>query len=135
MRGRARSTGVVGRGVRVVAGLGLLFQATVRFTNEGLNFGIELHEALLGLVGFPATLLVWQSLRLLRSSTPLQATDSVVLLVKNGIVVALVLIPFTRDATMLFYGASLLLAASFGYAGCGELAIPNRLLRREDEVG
>ncbi len=44
-------------------------------------------------------------------------------------------IPFTRDAILLFYGSSLLLAAVRGYAGCESLAIANWLLRRDDQVG
>lgn len=42
---------------------------------------------------------------------------------------------FTRDAAALFFGASLLLAAARGYAGCEVLAISNWLLRRDDQVG
>ncbi|MGH3292070.1 MAG: hypothetical protein ACRDP7_09710, partial [Trebonia sp.] len=42
---------------------------------------------------------------------------------------------FTSDAVLIFYGASLLLAAARGYAGCEVLAVPNWLLRRDDQVG
>lgn len=42
---------------------------------------------------------------------------------------------FTSDAALLFYGASMLLAAVRGYAGCEVLAVPNWLLRRDDQVG
>jgi hypothetical protein len=35
----------------------------------------------------------------------------------------------------LFYGTSMLLAAGRGYAGCEVLAIPNWLLRRDDQIG
>ncbi len=35
----------------------------------------------------------------------------------------------------MFYGASMLLAAARGYAGCEVLAISNWLLRRDDQVG
>jgi hypothetical protein len=42
---------------------------------------------------------------------------------------------FTSDATLLFYGASMLLAAARGYAGCEVLAVSNWLLRRDDQVG
>ncbi|MGH8878635.1 MAG: hypothetical protein ACRD0P_15040, partial [Stackebrandtia sp.] len=39
------------------------------------------------------------------------------------------------DAALLFYGASMLLAALRGYAGCEVLAVSNRLLRRDDQIG
>ena len=47
----------------------------------------------------------------------------------------LFIIPFTREAALIFYGASLLLAAARGYAGCEILAITNWVLRRDDQVG
>ena len=41
----------------------------------------------------------------------------------------------TSDAALIFYGASMLLAAARGYAGCEVLAVSNWLLRRDDQVG
>ena len=41
----------------------------------------------------------------------------------------------TSDAALLFYGASMLLSAARGYAGCEVLAVSNWLLRRDDQVG
>ena len=41
----------------------------------------------------------------------------------------------TRELSTVFYGASLLLAAARGYAGCEVLAFSNFLLRRNDQVG
>ncbi len=42
---------------------------------------------------------------------------------------------FTSDAALLFYGASMLLAALRGYAGCEVLAVSNWLLGRDDQIG
>ncbi|HEV2477185.1 MAG TPA: hypothetical protein VGX22_11635, partial [Candidatus Dormibacteraeota bacterium] len=42
---------------------------------------------------------------------------------------------FTSDAALVFYGASMWLAAIRGYGGCEVLAISNWLLRRDDQVG
>jgi hypothetical protein len=42
---------------------------------------------------------------------------------------------FTNDAVLIFYGASMLLAALRGYPGCEVLAVSNWLLRRDDQVG
>lgn len=39
------------------------------------------------------------------------------------------------DAALVFYGTSMLLAALRGYAGCEVLAVSNRLLGRDDQVG
>jgi hypothetical protein len=43
--------------------------------------------------------------------------------------------PWTSHPTFVFLGASMLLAAWRGYAGCETLAISNWLLRRDDQVG
>ncbi len=39
------------------------------------------------------------------------------------------------DATMIFYGTTMLVAAVRGYAGCEVLAVSNWLLGRDDQVG
>jgi len=44
-------------------------------------------------------------------------------------------IGFTSDAALIFYGASMLLAAARGYAGCEVLAVSNWLLRDDEQVG
>jgi len=41
----------------------------------------------------------------------------------------------TSDAALIFYGASMLLAAVRGYAGCESLAVSNWILDRDDQVG
>jgi hypothetical protein len=41
----------------------------------------------------------------------------------------------TSDAALIFYGASMWLAALRGYAGCEVLAASNWLLHRDDQVG
>ena len=94
--------------------------------------------AVLGLVVFPAVLLLMQVLRSRVSSAPLRATGPVGHAVNAAIIVALFLLPFpreVRDAVALFYGASMLVATWRGYAGCEVLAISNWLLRRDDQVG
>jgi len=44
-------------------------------------------------------------------------------------------VSFTQEAAFLFYGASMPLSTAGGYAGRELRAVPNRLLRREDEIG
>jgi hypothetical protein len=72
----------------------------------------------------------------------LQATGPIPHLITLGAFMALTLIPeynraidVTGDAAVVFLGASMLLAAARGYAGCEVLAISNWLLRRDDQVG
>jgi hypothetical protein len=88
-----------------------------------------------GLLGFPAVLLALQWLHARRTRTPLHATGPVAHLVNLTVFGVLYLIEATSDAALLFYGASMLLAAARGYAGCEVLAVSNWLLRRDDQVG
>jgi hypothetical protein len=125
---RGRAIGVFGTLARVVCGLGLLYL-------PWLDDGLQLHDVLLGLVGFPAIVLLWQWLRLRRTAAPLRATGVVGHLVNCGIAAVLLLTPATADAADLFYGTSMLLAALRGFAGCEVLAVSNWLLRRDDQVG
>lgn len=129
-----RAIGIAGTIVRVVVGLLFLYPL--------LAGRFQWDELLLGLVGFPLILLLWQRLRLRRSSAHLQATGPIGFIVNVAVFMALYLTPvyfpplsMTSDATLIFYGASMLLAALRGYAGCEVLAISNWLLRRDDQVG
>ena len=130
---RDRAIGVVGTTGRVVLGLGLLYLA---FTDGGKpEWGLQWQGPLLGLIAFPAILMLGQALRLRFTTATLNATGPIGFAVNFGIGAVLYSIPFTRDAMLLFYGSSLLLAAVRGYAGCESLAITNWILRRDDQVG
>jgi hypothetical protein len=100
-----------------------------------LTRGFHLSAWLLGLVGFPALLLAGQWLRARRIPTPLRATGPVAHALNLAVFLALYLLEPTSDATLIFYGASMLLAALRGYASCEVLAVSNWLLRRDDQVG
>ena len=133
---RGRAIGVVGTLARLVVGGWLLIDVAAAFQVD------EWYEPVLGLLVFPAILLLGQWLRLRYTSAPLRATGPVGHLVNAAIFLALYLTPwyypplaFTSDATLYFYGASMLLAAVRSYAGCEVLAVSNWLLRRDDQVG
>ncbi len=130
---RERAIGIVGTAGRVVLGLGLLYLA---FTDGGKpEWGLQWQGPVLGLIAFPVVMFLGQALRLRYTTSPLNATGPIGFAVNFGIGTVLFIIPFTRDAILLFYGASLLLAAARGYAGCEILAITNWILRRDDQVG
>ena len=86
-------------------------------------------------MGFPALLVAGQWLRARRTPTPLRATGPVAHALNVALFVVLYLLEPTSDAALLFYGASMWLAALRGYAGCEVLAASNWLLRRDDQVG
>jgi hypothetical protein len=91
---------------------------------------------------FPAVALAAVWLRARRHRPGLRATGPAGHAVNAAVLAALYATPwyapplgFTSDAALIFYGASLLLAAARGYAGCEVLAVPNWLLHRDDQVG
>ena len=133
---RGRAIGVVGTLARLVVGGWLLVDVAAAFQWD------EWYEPVLGLLVFPAILMLGQWLRLRYTSAPLRVTGPIGHLVNAAIFLALYLTPwyfppltFTSDAALYFYGAAMLLAAVRGYAGCEVLAVSNWLLRRDDQVG
>lgn len=121
-----RAIGPIGTIARICVGVVLIGAA--------VNNGIQPADAALAVAG-AAVLLAWQLARLRWAKGTLQATGPVAFTVNAAIAVALFSVETTRDAALLFYGVSLLLAAARGYAGCEVLAISNWLLRRDDQVG
>lgn len=144
--GSRRHIGPIGTTARVILGLVLLLDGFLGgnvVVNHGqLRTGFELGGVLLGLVGFPAILLAWQWLRARHDPSRFQETGPVGTAINMVVFLALFLTPwylrslsFASDAALVFYGASMWLAAIRGYGGCEVLAISNWLLRRDDQVG
>ncbi|HZC73870.1 MAG TPA: hypothetical protein VE442_24495 [Jatrophihabitans sp.] len=134
----ARAIGRYGTAARLGVGLALLGDVAYGHWTRGF------HPApwLLGLLGFPAVTLALQWIRARRDITPLRATGTFGHAVNCVVFCALYFTPayapalsVTRDAALIFYGASMLLAAARGYAGCEVLAVSNSVLRRDDQVG
>jgi hypothetical protein len=128
---RQRGIGAFGTAAR--AAVGTLLLGSVAWGHVRGDF----HPAqwALGLLGFPAVLLTGQWLRARRTATPLLATGPLAHVLNLLVFLALYLAEATSDAALVFYGASMLLAAVRGYAGCEVLAVPNWLLGRDDQVG
>ncbi len=133
-----RRIGAAGTAARVAVGL-LMVGSVI----EG-HLSADFHPGswVLGLVGFPLLVLVWQRTRARRHPARLHATGPVAHVVNIAVFGALYFTTWyapapsvTSDAALLFYGTSMLLAAARGYAGCEVLAISNWLLRRDDQIG
>ncbi len=128
---RQRKIGPVGTTARVIVGALLLGSVA----QGHLTRGFHPSAWALGLLGFPAVVLALQWLRARRTPAPLEATGPVGHALNLAVFLALYLLEPTSDAALIFYGASMLVAAVRGYAGCEVLAVPNWLLRRDDQVG
>ena len=124
----ATRIGPAGRVARVTVGLALI----------GLEFlwrDPEWSDPLLGLVIVPGVLLAVAAARAHSGRGELRATGPVGHLVNIAIVLVAVVLPLTSGAALLFYGASMLVAAATANGGCEVTAISNLLLRRNDQVG
>jgi hypothetical protein len=141
-----REIGVIGTAARVVLGLAFLVLGVtgsrVSVIHGQVGIGFEPVSVAVGLVGFPAVVLAWQWLRARIVPTRLQATGPGSTALNMLVLAALLLTPwylpplsFTSVAALVFYGASMLLAALRGYSGCEVTAISNWILGRDDQVG
>lgn len=135
---QARAIGPAGTAARIVAGLAI----AAIMTWVALTGPVSPVSWLLGLVGFPAVALAGQWLRARRTPAPLRACGPLGHAAGAAVIVALLLTPLyapplavTTNATAVFYGISMLVAAVRGYAGCEVLAVSNWLLRRDDQIG
>jgi hypothetical protein len=141
-----RQIGGIGTAARVVLGLAFLLLGVtggrISVMHGQVGIGFAPLSVAVGLVGFPAVVLVWQWLRARIAPTRLEATGPGSTALNMVVLAALLLTPwyappltFTSVAALVFYGASMLLAALRGYSGCKVTAISNWILGRDDQVG
>jgi hypothetical protein len=133
-----RDVGPIGTAVRLVGGLLLVGFIVYGQLSSGHLSPITW---VLGLIGFPALVLAWHFWRIRRNPARFSDTSALSFVLSLALPVALYFtgwfVPslwFTSDATLIFVGSSLLLAALRGDAGCEFLALSNLLLRRSDQL-
>ncbi len=126
-----RSIGPLGTATRILVGL-LLLSIGIIYAASGRSFWWQLA---LGLLGFPAVLTLAQLGRLTLTKMRLLETGYLATGINCAALVVLLIAWPTRNATLIFLGTSMLLAALRGYSGCESLAVSNWLLRRDDQVG
>ena len=132
-RGRRprRRIGAIGTASRAFGGLGLVYLALV----SGLSWGLAWHEAVLGLIAFPAAPVAIGLAARRYADGPLRFTGQLGLALNTAVIVALYVNPYTADAAALFYGLTLLVAAWRALPGCEATVLSNWILRRDDQIG
>jgi hypothetical protein len=137
--GSHRDIGPIGTAARLV--LGLLLVGSIVYGQLLVTRRPSPITWALGLIGFPALVLAWHFWRIRRTparfhdASPLSFALSLALSLAaylTGLYVPA--LSFTSDATLIFVGSTILLAALRGSAGCKFLALSNWLLRRDDRV-
>ena len=153
MNTAGRRIGRAGTISRVIVALGLLYLALTHsgaligfkrpgsatyhltFTSRGLSWGLTWYDAVLGLVVFPA-LMVVIGLAARRFSGPaIHFTGPLGLAINAAVIVALLANPYTAGGAALFYGITLLVAAWCGQPGCEATILSNLILGRDDQIG
>jgi hypothetical protein len=134
-----RDIGPIGTAARLV--LGLLLGGLIVYGQLSSSGHLAPTTWALGLIGFPALVLAWHFWRIRRNPARFSDTSALSFVLSIALPLALYLtgwfVPFlwfTSDATLIFLGSSLLLAALRGDAGCEFLALSNWLLRRSDQM-
>jgi len=134
-----REIGPIGTSVRLL--VGLLLVGLIVYGQLATSGHLTPVTWVPGLLGFPALVLMWHVWRIHRSPAPFSDTSplSFVLSLALPLVFYLVgwyvpVLWFTSDATLIFVGGSLLLAALRGASGCEFLALSNWLLHRSDQL-
>ena len=128
---RSRGIGPLGRLARVVTG-GVMVGSVV----EGhISGSFHLSPWVLGLTVFPAIMVAGHRWAARRAPGRPTATGAAGLCAPPFAFLALYAIEPTSDAAVRLFGASMLLAAARGSAGCEVVAFSNGVLGREDEVG
>lgn len=142
-----RNIGPIGTATRIVLGTVLLvfgaIGARIIVVHGALQLELDWVGLVVGLVGYPALILAFQWVWSRRAQAPLAATGPLaavinVVVTLGIVIVAIHYVPavsFLGTGALVFYGASMLLAAWRGYAGCEILAVSNWLLRRDDQIG
>jgi hypothetical protein len=134
-----RDIGPIGTAVRLV--VGFLLGGLIVYGQLSSSGHLTPTTWALGLIGFPALVLAWHFWRIRRNPARFSDTSALSFVLSIALPLALYLtgwfvppLGFTSDATLIFVGGSLLLAALRGDAGCEFLALSNWLLRRSDQM-
>lgn len=145
-KARSRHIGAIGTAARVLIGLFMVLYGLtggrIKVMHGSVETGFDPLSVAVAVVAFPTLLLAWQWTRARTDKTRYEQTGPLATTINIAVFIALVLTPLyapplalTSNAALVFYGASMLLAAARGYGGCEVLAISNWILRRDDQVG
>ena len=110
--------------------IGVTFILLALFWNDP-----SLADPLVGLVVMPHVVTGLLALRARHRQRPLRATGLLGHIANAAVCVPLFAHPATVGSALLFYGASMLVAAARRSGGCELTAISNAVLARDDQVG
>jgi hypothetical protein len=128
----SREIGPIGTAARIVTALALLY---IVGGSTIASWNIDLHDALIGLVALPALMLAVGLAARRYADGPIHFTGPLGIALNLMVIVALIANDATAPGATLFYGATMLIAAWRGQAGCEGTVISNWVLGRDDQIG
>jgi hypothetical protein len=128
-----RGIGPVGTALRVATGVGLLYLAVG--AGGPSDSGVDWYDPVIGFVALPAISVLLGLAARRFADRPVHFNGPLGVATNLVVIVALVSNPYTGGGATLFYGATLLVAAWRGQAGCEATVLPNLILGRDDQIG
>jgi hypothetical protein len=125
----SRDIGPVGTAARVLVGLALLYIAS------GSTIPFEPQDAVIGLIALPSLVVGLGLVAQRYAHGPIQFTGPLGIALNLAVIVALLANDYTGGGATIFYGATMLIAAWRGQAGCEATTISNWILGRNDQIG
>jgi hypothetical protein len=128
-----RDIGPIGTAARALTSVALLYivgGATIT------SWGIDLHEAMIGLVALPAVMIALGLVARRYAEGPIRFTGPLGIALNLVVIVALTANDVTGpEGAGIFYAVTMLIAAWRGQAGCEGTVISNWVLGRDDQIG
>jgi hypothetical protein len=128
----SREIGPVGTAARIVTALVLLY---IVGGSTIASWSIDLHDAVIGLVALPALMTGLGLIARRYTDGPIRFTGPLGIGLNLAVIVALIANDVTGPGATLFYGATILIAAWRGQAGCEATVVSNLVLGRDDQIG
>jgi len=128
----SREIGPVGTAARIVTSLVLLY---IVGGSTVASWGIDLHDAVIGLVALPALMVALGLVARRYADGPIRFTGRLGIALNLVVIAALIANDVTGPGATIFYGATMLIAAWRGQAGCEATVVSNLVLGRDDQIG
>jgi hypothetical protein len=136
MTKHGRQIGPIGTAIRLVVAPLLLYIAFVDGPPfaQGFEWGLRWYDLAVGLLVLPAIMLGvgLVARRYALGEVRFMGTTGMLL---NGAVLVALANQYTGGGAALFYGATILIAAARGQAGCESTVLSNWILDRNDQIG
>jgi hypothetical protein len=131
-----RQIGPIGAVIRLVVGPFLVYMALIDGPPfaQGFEWGLRWYDLVVGLLVLPAIMLGF-GLTARRYAPEGIRFMGVAGTLLNGAVLIALANQYTGGGAALFYGATILIAAARGQAGCEGTVLSNWILDRNDQIG